>query len=46
MTGAGNGIGKSIAKKFSEMDAIVCVTDINVDSAKPPLSVNKSFYLN
>ena len=46
VTGAGNGIGKSIAKKFSEMDAIVCVTDINVDSAKKTSieCKNKSFY--
>ena len=46
VTGAGNGIGKSVAKKFSEMDAIVCVTDINLENAKKTSieCKNKSFY--
>ena len=34
ITGGGSGIGKSIAKLFSENNAIVCVTDKNLESAK------------
>ena len=34
VTGSGSGIGRSIAKKFSEKGAIVCATDISIDNAK------------
>ena len=46
VTGGGNGIGKSIAKKFSELNATVCVTDLNLDDAKKTASEckNKSYY--
>ena len=46
VTGGGNGIGKSISKKFSELNATVCVTDLNLDDAKKTASEckNKSYY--
>ena len=46
VTGGGNGIGKSIAKKFSEMNATVCITDINLDNARKTSDEckNKSYY--
>ena len=34
VTGSGSGIGKSIAKMFSEKAAIVCTTDLDLKSAK------------
>ena len=46
VTGGGNGIGKSIAKKFSEMNATVYY-DINLDNAKKLYECkNKSYYFN
>ena len=45
VTGSGSGIGRSIAKKFSETGAIVCATDISIDAAKKTSSecINKSY---
>jgi NAD(P)-dependent dehydrogenase (short-subunit alcohol dehydrogenase family) len=44
ITGGGSGIGRSIAKLFSANDAIVCITDKNLESAKKTSKecVNKS----
>jgi len=46
ITGGGSGIGRSIAKLFSENNAIVCVTDQNLESAKKTTEqcVNKSLF--
>ena len=46
VTGGGSGIGKSIAKLFSENNAIVCVTDKNLESAEKTAEecVNKSLF--
>ena len=46
ITGGGSGIGKSIAKLFSENNAIVCVTDKNLESAKKTAEecINKSSF--
>tara|TARA_B100000029_G_scaffold334021_1_gene326171 strand:+ start:2018 stop:2785 length:768 start_codon:yes stop_codon:yes gene_type:complete len=46
ITGAGSGIGKSIAKLFSKNNAIVCVTDINIEKAEETSNEceNKSFF--
>ena len=46
VTGGGSGIGKSIAKLFSENNAIVCVTDKNLESAMKTAEecVNKSLF--
>ena len=46
ITGGGSGIGRSIAKLFSENNAIVCVTDKNLESAKKTAKecINKSSY--
>lgn len=46
VTGSGSGIGRSIAKKFSETGAIVCATDISIDAAKKTSSecINKSYF--
>lgn len=38
ITGAGTGIGRSIAKKFAELGAAVVVTDINLEAAKETVS--------
>ena len=44
ITGGGSGIGRSIAKLFSENNAIVCITDKKLESAKKTSDecVNKS----
>jgi len=46
VTGGGSGIGKSIVKLFSENNAIVCVTDKNLESAEKTAEecVNKSLF--
>ena len=46
VTGSGSGIGKSIAKMFSEKGAIVCATDQDLEKAKKTSSecVNKSYH--
>ena len=46
ITGGGSGIGKSIAKLFSENNAFVCVTDKNLESAKKTAEecINKSSF--
>ena len=46
VTGSGSGIGRSIAKKFSETGAIVCATDFSIDAAKKTSSecINKSYF--
>ena len=46
ITGGGSGIGRSIAKLFSENNAIVCITDKNLESAKKhPRSVSIKVYV-
>jgi len=46
ITGAGTGIGRAIAKLFSENNAIVCVTDIDIEKAEETSKecINKSFF--
>ena len=46
ITGAGSGIGKSIAKLFSKNNAIVCITDINIQKAEETSNEceNESFF--
>ena len=46
ITGGGSGIGRAIAKLFSENNAIVCVTDQNLESAKNTAEqcINKSLF--
>ena len=46
VTGSGSGIGKSIAKMFSEKAAIVCTTDLDLKSAKKTSEecINKSYF--
>ena len=46
ITGGGSGIGKAIAKLFSENNAIVCVADQNLESAKNTAEqcINKSLF--
>ena len=46
VTGSGSGIGKSIAKLFSEKGAVVCVTDQDIEKAKQTSDecINNSFY--
>ena len=46
ITGGGSGIGRAIAKLFSENNAIVCVTDQNLESAKNTAEqcINKSSF--
>tara|TARA_Y100000590_G_scaffold450316_1_gene589764 strand:- start:720 stop:1487 length:768 start_codon:yes stop_codon:yes gene_type:complete len=46
VTGSGNGIGKSIAKMFSEKEAIVCATDLDINSAKQTSEecINTSYF--
>ena len=46
ITGSGTGIGKSIAKMFSEKEAIVCATDLDINSAKQTSEecINKSYF--